>query len=360
MKGGVAADRSTVLGSGKFTLALGPIDYTTDGKGVSRIGAVPEGRSSISFDLTDASVNSIADAINKEGKALGISASIVTGAKGETFLSIKGPSGSDNVVTLAAEGDAALKQFDIGEGTAVTARAQNAQLVVDGVPIERASNTVTDLFSGVKLDLAGTGTTQMSATRPTEGLSQAADDFVATYNEVLATITEQTNAKTGKLFGDPAAQLLLKQLKQVTLAALNPSATGNAPKTLAELGIRTQRDGTLSIDKTQVSRVIADQPDAVEAMFRASTLSTTGLPALLQSIAATATSAKTGLGASSARYTDAQGAIDIAKEKLAGEGEAMTTRLTAQFTAMNTRVSAYKATQSFLTNQIAAWNRSDS
>ena len=37
----------------------------------------------------------------------------------------------------------------------------------------------------------------------------------------------------------------------------------------------------------------------------------------------------------------------------------MRTQLTAQFAAMDARVAAYKSTQSFLTNQIAAWNKSN-
>ena len=36
--------------------------------------------------------------------------------------------------------------------------------------------------------------------------------------------------------------------------------------------------------------------------------------------------------------------------------DAMTTRLTQQFSSMNSKVSAYKSTQTFLENQIKAWN----
>lgn len=35
----------------------------------------------------------------------------------------------------------------------------------------------------------------------------------------------------------------------------------------------------------------------------------------------------------------------------------MTTRLTQQFAGMNAKVAAYKSTQSFLKNQIDAWNK---
>jgi flagellar hook-associated protein 2 len=34
--------------------------------------------------------------------------------------------------------------------------------------------------------------------------------------------------------------------------------------------------------------------------------------------------------------------------------------MTKQFAGMDARVAAYKSTQTFLTNQIAAWNKSDS
>jgi len=354
--GGTAATRSTVIGSGSFTLQLGTATYATADGTTTMSDFAPAGGAgtAVTFNLTDATVDTVAAAINREAKSLGITASVVTGANGEAFLSLKGATGTASAFTLATSGDAGLQQFDIGEGSAVTTRAQNAQLTVDGVAVERATNSVADLVAGVKLELTGVGSTNLSAARPADALAQAVEDVVATYNEVLAAVEAQTNAKTGKLFGDPAAMGLVTRLKTLTLSVIDPAAA-DGPKTLAELGVRTARDGTLSVDKAQLSQVIAAQPDAVERMFRSSTASANGLAGRLQAIATSAG----GLGAATERYTRAQVEVADARDKLSREGEAMTTRLTQQFSAMNARVSAYKSVQTFLTNQIAAWNKSD-
>ena len=44
--------------------------------------------------------------------------------------------------------------------------------------------------------------------------------------------------------------------------------------------------------------------------------------------------------------------------RLASDKTSYESRLTSQFTAMNTAVSAYKSTQSYLTQQIAQWDKS--
>jgi len=361
----VAAGRSTALGSGRFTLRIGAASYATAADGTTTMAALtpPEGSRSVAFDLSDASVDTLAAAINAKGAALGVSAAVVTGADGSAFLSLKGATGGASAFSLSVDGpdSANLKQFEVGAGAPmrVTAQAQNALLTVDGVAVERAGNTVADLVPGVTLQLAGVGSAALSATRPTEALTQAVGDVVDTYNQVLAILQTQTDATTGALTGDPAAKALLRGLKAMTLQAIGGDAADGAPRTLAELGVRTARDGTLSVDATALSGVLAKYPDAVEGMFASSSAATTGLPARLKALSDAAASTSVGLGASSTRYTAAQSDLAKAQAKIADQSDAMTKRLTSQFAAMNARVSAYKSVQSFLTNQIAAWNKSD-
>jgi len=363
--GPVAASRATALGSGRFTLRVGSANYATAADGTATMDALtpPGGSASVDFDLADATVDTLAAAINANGARLGITAAVVTGVDGSAYLSLKGATGSASAFTLSVDGadSANLKQFEVGNAAPmrITAQARNAELTIDGVAVERATNTIGDLVPGVTLQLAGTGAATLSATRPTEALTQAVTDVVDTYNQVLAILQAQTDAASGTLAGDPAAKALLRGLKAMTLQPINPAAAGDAPRTLAELGVRTARDGTLSVDATALSGALTRYPDAVEGMFASSATAGTGLPARLKALSDTAASAGYGLGASVARYTAAQSDLAKAQAKIADQSDAMTTRLTGQFAAMNARVSAYKSVQSFLTNQIAAWNKSD-
>ena len=64
-----------------------------------------------------------------------------------------------------------------------------------------------------------------------------------------------------------------------------------------------------------------------------------------------------GLDGSTARYTKQQSDLADAKSKADDAATILSTRLTSQFAAMDARVAAYKATQAFMTQQIAQWTK---
>jgi flagellar hook-associated protein 2 len=130
-----------------------------------------------------------------------------------------------------------------------------------------------------------------------------------------------------------------------------------APTTLAEIGVRTNRDGTLAVDATTLTNALMKFPDTVEAMFAdGKGASGKGVSAALTAISDAAINTTTGLGASTMRYTQAQADLSEDQADLAAAGTVMTTRLTAQFAAMDARVAAYKSTLTFLEQQVDAWN----
>jgi flagellar hook-associated protein 2 len=151
----------------------------------------------------------------------------------------------------------------------------------------------------------------------------------------------------------------MRSLQTLTTKNMVSGGDPNAPATLSQIGIKTNRDGTLSIDTATLNRALTNYPAAVEAIFAPTTVNAIGLQSSFQSISIAATSSTLGLGASSAAYTKAQSALSDEQDKLSRQSDAMTTRLTQQFASMNSKVSAYKSTQTFLDNQIKAWNKSE-
>jgi flagellar hook-associated protein 2 len=132
-----------------------------------------------------------------------------------------------------------------------------------------------------------------------------------------------------------------------------------APTTLAQLGVGTNRDGTLKVDTTTLNRVLAANPDQVEAMFASTSSNALGLASTLSGISLTTSSSIYGLGASADRYTKAQKDLASQQDQVSLLSDAMNKRLTQQFSAMNSKVGFYKSTQTFLDNQIKAWNKSE-
>ncbi|MEG3124407.1 flagellar filament capping protein FliD [Sphingomonas sp. GB1N7] len=355
------ADPIASVGKGSFTLTFGTATVS-DG---TMTGFAAGSGAPINIPITtgNSGLTGIARAINAAGA--GVTATVLTDSAGSR-LSIRGATGEAKAFTLTATEDPdapGLAALNIGPGatgTTVGSVAKDAIVAVDGTALKRSTNSISDLITGVKLDLvsASVGTTvTIGTTAPTSSLSQAVNDFVETFNQLNTAIKEQTDPVTGALKSDSAATGLQRQLRQLTLTPLATGAAAGAPTTLAEIGVKTNRDGSLSVDSTLLSSMLNKYPEAVETMFAdGKGASGNGLSAALASISDAATSIKTGLGASATRYSKAQSDVASNQSDLTDAETAATTRLTAQFAAMDARVAAYKSTQAFLTQQIDAWN----
>ena len=181
-------------------------------------------------------------------------------------------------------------------------------------------------------------------------------NYVETFNQFHAVLTEVTNPATGSLRNDSATRTLLRSLGTLSLTKLTASS-GGAPTTLAELGVATNRDGTLSVRSDTLANTLAKYPAAVETIFADGFgASGRGLSAALTAISTAAIDTKVGLAASAARYTKTQSSLADQQIKLGTDEDKLKTQLTQQFAGVDARISAYKSTQAFLTAQVAAWN----
>jgi flagellar hook-associated protein 2 len=351
----VIADRTAAIGAGgSFTLTFGSATVA----GGAMTGFTPGGGTpvQISIDPAHSSLDDIAAAIN--AKNAGVTASIVSDGGGSRLV-LKGATGDSQAFTLESA-DAGLSDLNIGvgaTGSSIGSVAQDAVVKLDGIEVRRSSNTIMNLVDNVKLELTGTGTTTLGTSSPSLALSQAVSDFVETYNQMFAVLKEQTDPKTGVLRNDPGALALQRALQRLPTTQL-ASGDGTVPLTLAEIGVATNRDGTLMVDSARLATAMTNFPAAVEAMFRDGTgASGNGLAGALSAIAKAATSTETGLGASEQKYAKAKSDLADLQTKVSENTEKLRNQMTAQFAAMDARVAAYKSTQTFLTNQIAAWNK---
>ena len=355
------ATKDTVVGAGTLILKLGSATYNADGS-MATFAQGSAAAIDITIDDAHSSLTGVAAAIN--AKNAGVTASVVTDADGTAYLSLKGATGAAQAFTLDATsttGD--LSQVAVGVGAAnmaVTSQAKNAKLSVDGVAVERASNEISDLIAGVKLSLTGVSATAVSltTTRPTTALTNVVNDLVDTYNQVLAAVKADTDPITGVLRADPAAKGLLQSMQALVSKTMLSNAGPGQPATLAAIGVRTNRDGTLQVDADPPATALKDYPDQVEAMFAYSTSSPDGVNAAMSSLKLGATSTLYGLGASTTRYTEAQTRVADQQDEIDTKSESMKTRLTQQFASMNAKLTAYKSTQSYLKQQIDMWTKS--
>lgn len=233
----------------------------------------------INIDGSNNTLSGIAQAINAKGA--GVTANVITGSDGTATLVLKGKTGAANSFTLTSAdadgtqpaGGTSLSALSY-DGTAAsgltqTQAAQDASVTVDGVTVTRDSNTFNDVIPGVSMTLTKIGTVNLTSTRPNSAITEAVNDFVSAYNQLLGEINTDTAAATnggsaGPLQGNAAMRQLKTQLSQLTTTPLNASGT---IRTLAELGVSTAQDGTLSVNSTTLTSMLSKYPDDVEAMF---------------------------------------------------------------------------------------------
>lgn len=350
------ASRDATIGTGNLTLTFGTA--TVANGAMSAFTAGSAAPVTIAIDAAHQTLDGIAGAINAANA--GVTATIVTDVDGTARITLKGATGAAQAFTLSGD-TPELEALDVGvgqSGTTIGAAAGNAALSIDGVAVERASNSVGDLIDGVKLTLTATGTTTLGASHPSAALTQAVTDYVDTFNQVQAVLKEATDPQTGVLRNDPAARALARSLGTLSLTNLVAGGAPGAPATLAEIGVATNRDGTLTVNSDTLANAIGKWPDTIETMFAYGTgASGHGIGAALSAISTAAINTTTGLAASTSRYTATQSDLAGQQTKLASAEDDATTRLTQQYADMNSRVQAYKSTQTFLQAQIDAWNK---
>jgi flagellar hook-associated protein 2 len=351
---GVVADKAAAFGKGSLTITLGTVAWSGD----TPTGITPKaGATPVTITIGDGqnSLAGIANAINA-AKA-GVTATVITDATGSR-LSIKGATGAEQGFAISVTEDAAAPglaalAYNAGAPTmTLNGKSQDAKVALDGVEVLRPSNSFSDLIPGVKLDLVKAAPGQniaLTTSRPTEALAQAVNDFVSTYNELIGVLKTETALGVGVLRSDNGVKEMARQLRELTGRNINAGAATGEPFSLAQLGVATNRDGTLTVNASTLQSAISNSGAAVEKIL------TVGLPAALRSVSLTLTAPAGGLSASQTGYTRLQSALAKEEERIALDTETLRTRLTRQFAGMDARVSAYKATQSFLDQQIKSW-----
>ncbi|HTI86217.1 MAG TPA: flagellar filament capping protein FliD [Alphaproteobacteria bacterium] len=196
------------------------------------------------------SIQSFADSINANTslQGMGISASVVT-------------EGNQVRLKIQTTG-AAFTTSEVGGGSALTDLGmKNSRLL-----ITRDSNTVSDLFSGVSLNLiqAEIGTTvDIDVTPDLSSMKTAITSFVTAYNALKTFINQQTQLDaTGKPLDASVlakSQTLRSISDQINGIFGNDVSTSSATiKTLADIGI-TFVDGNTLSDPTQANTMTVDQ-----------------------------------------------------------------------------------------------------
>jgi len=372
------ASKDALVGAGTLTLRFGTVSgnsFTADGT-----------RAAVPITVTD--TDTLATLAAKISTASGgaISAYVATGTNGAQMV-MKGKDGAANGFVLEAAsapgvpvdpdapldpdappppppgpGDLGYLGWSPGSTTATLRQsARDAAFSLDGVAMTSPTNRVTGLPGGFGLTLTatntGTPTTIGFASNPT-AFTSVMEDFVSALNDIVGQINQLAAPLGGELGNDPGARELRRDLAGLASRVVMPNATSGEPRTLGDLGLSLNRDGTFKFDSARLGRSLETSPDAVAAMF---TSGVNGVFATFDRFARenTLTTDPASLGGSLKRYETQKAANDKRLAKIAEQQEALRERLSREFTASERRVSASQSTLAFLRQQVDIWSARD-
>lgn len=351
---GAFAGTSSLVGSGSLTIHFG----TTTQTGFEANTARPDVTVNIP---AGAKLSDVATAINAQRS--GVTAYVAQTADGAQLL-IKGPEGQENGFVIEASeaaGDPGLSALAWAPGddqARLLAQSQDAEFKLDGLLRNSASNAVANAAPGLSLDLTATNAgvpATISFSKPSASIASVMQDIVGALNEIAGQLRSATDPLNGELARDPGARSLARNLSGLGSKILMPGASAGTPRTLTELGLATERDGSFRFDEAKLTEAMARDPEAVAGMF------TNGLHGVFAEVdrlsrSSSLTSDPGTLGGSIARYQAQSTQIALDLTKLAEKQEALRTSMVARFAKADSQVAASKSTLSFLQSQIDVWN----
>jgi len=337
---GIVADKSAAIGTGTMTLSVGGVNKT------------------ITIDATNNSLEGLATAINASGA--GVTASIVADTGGSRIV-LKGATGEANDFTLAADAgaDPALAAFGYGAGGGMSLgqSAANATFTIDGIAYSRATNSIDDVIPGMALTLKKAAPGQpvdIGASRPLDMIRQTVGDFVSVYNQLKKSLT----AAAGMSGTTSSLRSLERELSDMVNKVLT---SGSGISRLSDIGISSAKDGTLTLDSAKLEKALTADAGAVEALFSprrdATHTATTdpGIAGILDAIRDKAVASDGAIGRISKSLADKSSSLAEQLEKVEEREAAYKARLEKQYSALDVKLNAFKATQAYLEQQIKMW-----
>jgi flagellar hook-associated protein 2 len=367
--GSAVATPKTAIGEGTLTIDIGR--WADDLSGFT-----PKAGSSavqITIGPGEDTLEKIRDKINNTD-GLGVRASIVNDAGGSRLVMQSRETGAENGFRVqVADNDgngadnAGLSRlaYDPAGGAAVSTRSQagrNAQATINGLVVESATNSLSNVIDGVSLTLGKVtaGTVDVTVSRDTASMRKAVDGFVSAYNDLVKLVRDQTkydagSKDAGTLQGDRTAIGLLGQLRTVLGATSSASsAFGRA----SDIGLSMQADGTIKVGSTKLDEAFG-KLDELQAFFATATdaPATSGLAHRLRQLGDQL------LGTDGALPSRQEGLRQLktnnGKRQQALEDRIALTekRLRAQYQALDASMAKLGNLSNYVSQQVSNWNK---
>ncbi len=259
---------TAVVGAGTLNLERG--DWSSG----SFVASSTVSSKTLTVSSTD-TLSSLRDNINALN--YDITASIVGSGDGTFNLVIKSPTGAENALRITATespSGSGLSSIDNSStnGAKQKIAGTDASLNVDGITLTRTTNNITDLFEGYQVNLISTvsSAAKLTSSVDTATVKENLQSFVDSVNTARKILNNKTfrgssTEEAGELASDPVINSVKKRIERLTSDAL----TGFGPNSvhLSNLGVRTEKDNTLSLNQSILEKELQNNPSSLDAIF---------------------------------------------------------------------------------------------
>ena len=262
------ASSETVVGGGTLVLERG--DWSSG----SFVASSTVSSKSLTVLSTD-TLASLRDKINS--LSYDVTASIVGAGDGTYNLVLKSSTGVGNALRVSATESpvgSGLSSIDntTTNGTKQKIAGSDAAINVDGMSLTRTTNTIDDLFEGYTVNLINTtsSTAKLTSTVDTTTAKTNLQALVDSVNKLKTVLNDKTfrgsaSAEPGELASDPAVRSLKNQIENNIKSSL--TGFGADGVYLSNLGVRTNKDGTLSLNSRILETELKNNPSSLDAIF---------------------------------------------------------------------------------------------
>jgi flagellar hook-associated protein 2 len=205
------------------------------------------GDKTFDFTLSDNSLNGLRDQIN--GLDAGVTASIIATDAG-SFLTVTANSTGATTLSLTDDpGDSTNANI---QWLTNQNQGSNASFLLNGKPVTRSTNTITDAVPGVTLTLlattSGTENINLNIATDRSQLSDALQTLVTKYNAVVDELDKHVGSNADLLLADTSVLGIQSLMREISGYRANGAS-------LVDLGISLDRNGKMSFDSSVLSKM---------------------------------------------------------------------------------------------------------
>ena len=246
------------------------------GKWTSDQFAANAGKTSQTISITDSNTT-LSDLAQSLSAIDGVNATVTNKGDGTYSLIVNSATGENNALRITAaedSGSSGLSNFDNStvNSSKQVVSAADAQLNFNGVQISRSSNTISDLIDGYEIDLKQTtsGSISLKGAVDSDLAFQQVKGFVDMFNSVNGTLTELTKKGiNGEEAGVLSRDVVLTRIQREIRGIISDGLPGydDRPRYISELGVKTERDGSISISESEFKKAFQREPMLFDVMI---------------------------------------------------------------------------------------------